>query len=112
MAINKVVYGNQALIDLTNDTVSAEKLKVGATAHGANGQIISGELGGVYYGVSEPTDLDTKIWINPAGMNTVHEIPSGGNQGQLLIKQSNVDYDVNWLDLMTITTQEIDKIVG
>jgi hypothetical protein len=37
MAINKVVYGNSPLIDLTNDTVNSEKLKIGATAHAANG---------------------------------------------------------------------------
>ena len=34
MAINKVVYGDQVLIDLTGDTVTADKLLSGFTAHG------------------------------------------------------------------------------
>lgn len=46
MAVNKVVInttnGEQILIDLTGDTVTAEKLAMGYTAHGANGQRIIG----------------------------------------------------------------------
>lgn len=43
MAISKVVYGGNTLIDLTADTITAEKLLVGATAHGADGEKINGE---------------------------------------------------------------------
>ena len=42
MAINKVVYGNQVLIDLTGDTVTADKLLRGFTAHGKDGSTIEG----------------------------------------------------------------------
>lgn len=42
MAISKVVYGGNTLIDLTADTVVAEKLLKGYTAHGANGVGITG----------------------------------------------------------------------
>lgn len=42
MAINKVEYGGETLIDLTNDTVSAETLVAGNTAHAANGEKITG----------------------------------------------------------------------
>lgn len=111
MAINKVVYGNSPLIDLTNDTVNSEKLKIGATAHAANGQIISGELAGVYYGTTEPSDSDTKVWINPEGMNVLHEIPYGGNYGDFLVKKTNVDYDVQWFSFQPITNTEIDEIM-
>lgn len=41
--ISKVVYGNQTLIDLTSDTVTASKLYKGTTAHGAGGNVITGE---------------------------------------------------------------------
>ena len=34
MGINKVVYGGKPLIDLTGDTVTADKLLEGVTAHG------------------------------------------------------------------------------
>ena len=42
MAISKVVYGGEILIDLTADTITKDKLKKGYTAHGANGEVING----------------------------------------------------------------------
>ena len=42
MAINKVVYGDQVLIDLTGDTVTSDKLLRGFTAHGKDGSPIEG----------------------------------------------------------------------
>lgn len=41
-AISKVVYGNQTLIDLTGDTITASDLAYGKTAHGADGELITG----------------------------------------------------------------------
>lgn len=48
MAISKVIYGGTTLIDLTNDSVTADKILVnkttgkGYTAHGADGKQITG----------------------------------------------------------------------
>lgn len=43
MANNKVVLANgTVLIDLTGDTVTSDTLLQGATAHAANGQLITG----------------------------------------------------------------------
>lgn len=42
MAISKVVYGGQTLIDLTADTIKADKLLKGYKAHGADGEVING----------------------------------------------------------------------
>ena len=42
MAISKVIYGGNTLIDLTGDTVVADKLLKGYKAHGANGEVING----------------------------------------------------------------------
>lgn len=39
---SKIIYGGQVLIDLTGDTVLADKLLTGYTAHGANGEQITG----------------------------------------------------------------------
>lgn len=50
MAINKVVYGNSTLIDLMEDTVSADKLLAGETAHDRSGASIEG------------TVVTTEIW--------------------------------------------------
>lgn len=43
MAISKVVYGSQVLLDLTGDTVTKEKILKGYKAHGADGEPIVGE---------------------------------------------------------------------
>ena len=43
MAINKVIYGNQTLIDLTQDNVTVSDLKKGVKAHDKSGAIITGE---------------------------------------------------------------------
>ena len=42
MAINKIVYGGNTLIDLTSDTVAVENLLSGFTAHDRSGTIITG----------------------------------------------------------------------
>ena len=39
---NKVIYGGTVLIDLTSDTVTADKLAEGITAHDKSGEIITG----------------------------------------------------------------------
>lgn len=44
MAVNKVVYGTTVLVDLTGDTVTADKLLKGATAHDASGEPVTGEM--------------------------------------------------------------------
>lgn len=42
MAKNKIIYGGQVLIDLTGDTVTADKLAQGITAHDRYGEVITG----------------------------------------------------------------------
>lgn len=42
MGISKVVYGGKTLIDLTGDTITADKLLSGITAHGKDGEEITG----------------------------------------------------------------------
>ena len=44
MAVNKVVLGEDTLIDLTADTVSADKLSKGITAHNMAGEPIVGTM--------------------------------------------------------------------
>lgn len=70
MAVNKVVYDGDTLIDLTGDTVTPETLAAGATAHDKAGNPIVGTMasGGVdevYVGPDEPQDPNVEIWINP-----------------------------------------------
>ena len=42
MAINKIIYGGNTLIDLTGDTVTPEQLAEGITAHDKSGAKITG----------------------------------------------------------------------
>lgn len=42
MAKNKIIFGNDVLIDLTSDTVEASKMLEGYTAHDKSGAVITG----------------------------------------------------------------------
>jgi len=42
MAVSKVIFGNQVVMDISQDTVEASKLLSGYTAHGADGEAITG----------------------------------------------------------------------
>lgn len=42
MGVSKVIYGGDIIIDLTADTVTKEKLLKGYTAHGADGEVVTG----------------------------------------------------------------------
>lgn len=42
MAYNKIIYDGQTLIDLTADTVTADKVLSGVTTHSASGAVITG----------------------------------------------------------------------
>lgn len=56
MAVNKVEYGDATVIDLTADTVSADTLAEGITAHASNGEIITGTLNFDNYYTKEETE--------------------------------------------------------
>ena len=44
MKVNKVLYKAAVLIDLTEDSVTPEKLVKGITAHSKSGEVITGTL--------------------------------------------------------------------
>lgn len=69
MAVNKVIYDGDTLIDLTEDTVTPGTLAQGVTAHDQAGNAIVGTMqaGGsdeVYVGPEEPQDENVKLWID------------------------------------------------
>lgn len=57
MAVNKVVYGTSVLVDLTEDTVTSDKMLSGYTAHDKSGVQITGTVtfATVYTGSGEPS---------------------------------------------------------
>jgi hypothetical protein len=42
--VNKVVFGDETLIDLSSDTIAANKMLNGTTAHDKSGALISGNI--------------------------------------------------------------------
>lgn len=79
MAVNKVIYGTKTLVDLTSDTITADKLLKGYTAHDASGNIIEGSFDvgdhahpvGSYCLLGVPTDPSTLFggtWIRKKGI--------------------------------------------
>ena len=60
--VNKVILGNETLIDLTADTITAANLKSGVTAHDSSGAQITG--------TAEVTVSGEKL-IMPVGLITV-----------------------------------------
>lgn len=68
MAVNKVIFDGNTLIDLSSDTVAPYKLLRGETAHDKSGKQIVGVLtrNNIYSGFSEPTvdfGVDGDIYI-------------------------------------------------
>lgn len=41
-AVNKVIYGNQTIVDMTDATASSSDILLGKTAYGASGEKITG----------------------------------------------------------------------
>lgn len=73
--VNKVVLGNETLIDLTGDTVNANNLLSGATAHDSRGEQIQGA-------VSVPEELND---LNDVDNNSPQE-------GDVLVSDENGVY--------------------
>ena len=65
--INKVDYGNQTLIDLTSDTVTAAAMLQGYIAHSASGATITGTIATK---TSSDITLTNNILTIPAGYYT------------------------------------------
>ena len=57
MAYNKVIYGGNTLIDLTEDTVTADKILTGYTAHDKSGAAITGVAAGEITWVKDADEL-------------------------------------------------------
>jgi hypothetical protein len=93
MAVNKVVYGGETLIDLTNLTVAANTLDEGVTAVDASGAMITGtgstRLDEHINNTNNPHQVTTEqIGLTAEQIRTITvstEAPSGGNDGDIWI---------------------------
>lgn len=84
MAINKVVYGNKTLIDVSNVTVSNSTLLKGKTAMNKKGELITGTVEVQNTVCSLRSDIGGTIhWTTFASAKVV-------NKYQIIEKESNV----------------------
>ena len=61
---NKIIYGNQTLIDLTQDTVTAASMLSGVTAHDCSGATVTGTI--QTRSISDVTVVNSVLTV-PAG---------------------------------------------
>ena len=73
MGVSKVLYGNDTVIDLTQDTVTAERLQSGYTAHGANGEVITG-TGLIYTESADITPVEFDYNCGYVGLSTSYAV--------------------------------------
>lgn len=93
MGNSKIVFNARVLIDLTADTVAAAKLLEGTTAHGANGERVTGTIldrnqvgkhgavgaSSAYPAVAvTPVERDTQAYQNTDGVSRVFLKPPAG----------------------------------
>lgn len=74
MAVNKVVYNGAALVDLTGDTVTADALQSGYTAHQADGERITGNA----VPAINPNILDNWYFADPVNQRGQTEYTAAG----------------------------------
>ena len=87
MAVNKVEYGGSTLIDLTSDTVTADNLLSGYTAHDKSGTLITGTL--------DPYKPEILVVVNAAATVTVSVVVGDLSAGVYL--QPSYHEDNVWM---------------
>ena len=88
MAVNKVIYGDTTLIDITDSTVTSSDLRSGVTAYGSNGVKLMGSFDPSIYYIKPSTG-----------------IPSSDLE-EIYATQSALSSLSNWLEEMNIATQQ------
>lgn len=79
MGVSKVVFSGDVIIDLTSDTVTADRLYEGVTAHGADGEKITGTMAGKSdNGIAKQVDANAEsVAVSaddfPAGITSIRD---------------------------------------
>lgn len=107
MAINKVVFGNDTLIDLTEDSVNASNLLEGETAHDRSGASITGtaKQGHVIQNASG-TDLTQRAKLQFSGVSS--RVTDDSTNGKTVV---NVDpVPIEYTDWLALSQSERDAV--
>lgn len=100
MAVNKVVYNGETLIDLTEDNVTPETLAKGVTAHDKSGEVIIGTMEG---GGGSSEDLESVLTEQEELISTLKETLKSKASEELnkgmctvnIVPPSNSNYYIN-----------------
>lgn len=99
---NKVIYNGQTLIDLTADTVAANKLLSGYTAHDASGAPITGtcpyNADTTDANVSASEILETKTAYGAAGTKITGTMPNNGGNDVTVTGASGTSIPAGYYD--------------
>lgn len=117
--VNKVVYGNRTLIDLTSDTVTKDKILSGFTAHDKSGTIITGtcdfDVNSTDATVAVAEILDGKT-AYARGAKLVGTMPNkGAVNGAITTKEEQFTIPTGFHDgsgKVSIDTTEKSKIIA
>ena len=102
MAVNKIIYGGNALIDLTGDTVTAGTLIKGVTAHDSSGN----EIVGIYV---EEKDLFFENVVATESILIDETSTYGGINGLDFIN-SGFSYYISLTLSQTLTNEYIPEV--
>ena len=90
--VSKVIYGNQTLIDLTDDTINASRILSGYTAHGSDGAPLVGSCSYDAYTGDANATTDDILYGKTAyknGSKLTGSMPNVGKQSSYMVSRDS-----------------------